>query len=91
MATGPLFESNTLPPEGQAVIYVFRPDQDYARAVAPDLMVDGKPAGAIQNGGYLVFNVEPGKHTIDIPYNFWSYGDCVPATVATEAGEIHYV
>ncbi|HEY4126677.1 MAG TPA: DUF2846 domain-containing protein [Gammaproteobacteria bacterium] len=92
MATGPQFQATVAAPEGQAVIYVFRPEQSYAKAVAPDLTVDGSKLGAIQNDGYLMAKVVPGLHTVDIPYNFWTWGDqCAPATLQANAGEIHYV
>lgn len=82
MATGPQFAVSASPPEGKAEIYVYRPDQEYAKAAAPDLTIDGAKVGTIQNGGYMMLNVAPGQHTIDIPYNFWTWGDhCAPAIV----------
>jgi hypothetical protein len=92
MATGPLFDGSASPPTGQAVIYVFRPDQSYARGNAPDLTVDGAKVGVIHNAGFLKVDVQPGRHTVDIPFNFWTWGDhCAPAIVKTNAGETHYV
>lgn len=92
MASGPQFQPGASPAEGQALLYVFRPDQDYARAVAPDMTVDGDKVGTIQNAGYVALKVAPGQHTVDIPHNFWNWDNhCAPATVQTKAGETHYV
>lgn len=92
LATGPQFVPGAAPTDGQAVIYVFRPEQSYQNTKAPDMTIDKQTVGAIYDGGYLMLKVAPGQHTVTIPLNFWSWSDhCTPAIVYTQAGEVHYV
>ena len=63
-ATGPQFEPVILS-ENQAVVYVYRPGQDYVgSAVAPNIMVDGERVGRLKNNGYSYKIVTPGEHEV---------------------------
>jgi hypothetical protein len=56
------------PPEGKALLFVFRDDGLAAMSLFP-LFVDEERVGDLSNGSYYVVEVEPGPHRLDFPFN----------------------
>jgi hypothetical protein len=54
------FESKS----GKSLIYVYRESAFIAGGVKHKLQLDGKPIGEMIQGGYMVLEVVPGKHTL---------------------------
>jgi hypothetical protein len=63
-ASGPKFSSLTEPETNQAVVYVYRPEQFENSGLYPTVHLNNNPTKNLRNGGYLVFKVAPGKHTV---------------------------
>jgi len=57
-----------------AVIYLYRPSRFANSAGYPKITLDGENKGGLKNGGYLVFRVSPGSHTITQEYSWtWDF------------------
>lgn len=65
VATGPLFTEAMAAPE-DAVIYVYRTRTATNSAFTPLIEVNGKEAGTIATGGYLVILVTPGFQYVEL-------------------------
>ncbi|MGH8397597.1 MAG: DUF2846 domain-containing protein [Gammaproteobacteria bacterium] len=91
-ASGPLFDSDTKPQPQKALILFFRPDLFYAGGASPDVYVDNAKVGSIDNGGYIVINLEPGGHVVTVPHNFWNWDEeCSPVELQVTASKTYYV
>ena len=96
MATGPVFTRIEPPFDGKATIYVFRKSDLYSfGGIFPDMKIDGNGKYPLKNNGYLRFEVDPGKHRIEIISELklsqlvtWPYRDI---TVDATAGGVNYV
>jgi hypothetical protein len=90
-ASGPAFVAE--PTSGnQSTIYLFRPSKFANGGASPDVVLDGRKVGSISNGGYLPLHVPSGSHTLEIPYNAWSWDiRCAPVTLQTDASTTYYV
>ena len=68
-ATGPIY-SEKEPSElsGKSEIVVFRESKIGASGSSFCLKIDDDPIGILSNGGYLSAIVEPGKHSVKIPF-----------------------
>mgnify|MGYP001794366032 CR=1 FL=1 len=67
-ATGPTYSEKIsgapeLKPEpGKALIYVYRLDQIRGSGLSSPFLDNGKQVGALNRGGYITFQTDPGKH-----------------------------
>jgi len=70
-ATGAKFQGFTKPQANKALVYIYRPAAFSAAGVnytAYDV-TNKKVIGAVRNGGYIKYNVKPGKITIAMMFN----------------------
>lgn len=90
-ATGPKFQSS-LPRDGQADIYVYRPSKFKLSGDVVPIQLNGADSGKLKNGGYLHFTVRPGEHLITIPTSFWGWNvECLPIKVQAVSSGEHFV
>ena len=64
--TGEAFSTLIKPPSGQGLLYLYRPDEYYGKALTFRVLIDGKEKGDIGNSAYMAIPVEPGKHSVEI-------------------------
>jgi len=66
-ASGPLFtesHSKQAPAPGKALVYVYRVDTFIAATVTADFLDNGKNVGAVNVGGYISYETDPGPHEL---------------------------
>lgn len=86
-ATGPIYskkEHNVL--EGKSEIVVFRESKIGASGSSFCVKIDDDPIGILSNGGYLSAIVEPGKHSVMIPFK-----EGLELEVETKEGESKFI
>jgi hypothetical protein len=92
--TGPgtIFQFSAASQE-ESIIYVYRTPALWGAGMYPNIEVDGKPAGALPNGAYLLIRTTPGKHVITAKGNLASMtaGKETPLPIETEAGDEVFV
>jgi hypothetical protein len=64
--SGEAFSKLAEPRENAALLYLYRPDEYYGKALSFGVAVDGKQKGDIGNGGYMIIPLDPGKRVIQI-------------------------
>jgi hypothetical protein len=82
--TGETFSTLVEPPNERGLLYVYRPDEHYGKALTFKIVIDGKEMGDVGNGAYMIIPVEPAKHSIQV--KGFGYKD-VPSEVDVPAGE----
>ncbi len=90
-APGPIFEMQTLK-ENSSILYVYRVKQFKGGGMYPHIYVDGKLQGPLRNGGYLAFDLKPGKHKIEAIGDDWKWD--LPAKsveLNSEIGQTYYI
>lgn len=85
---GEAFSNLVEPLIGQGLVYVYRPDEYYGKALSFKVVVDGKEKGDVGNGAYMVIPVEPGKHSIEVKGVGYSEE---PSQVEIPAGEFAFL
>jgi len=63
---GEAFSKLVEPLDGQGLIYVYRLDEYYGKALSFKVVIDGKEKGDVGNGAYMIIPVDPGKHSIEV-------------------------
>lgn len=66
-ASGPLYtEKDNLqaPAPDKALVYIYRVDTFIAATVTADFLDNGKNVGAVNVGGYIAYEVDPGEHEL---------------------------
>jgi hypothetical protein len=86
--TGEAFSTLLQPPDGSGLLYVYRPDEYYGKALSFKVVIDGKEKGDVGNGAYMIIPVEPGKHSIEV--KGFGYKD-EPSEVAVPVGELAFL
>jgi predicted small lipoprotein YifL len=87
-ASGPLYSPAPVP-DGQAAIYVYRPQRGFQMAGHPNVYIDGAMRHALKNGGYGVSLVAPGRHEVKVSGSLltnWMLRD-VQMTLEAGAGQ----
>ena len=64
--TGEVFSKLVDPVNGSGLLYVYRPDEYYGKALSFGVVIDGKAKGDLGNGAYMIIPVEPGRHTVEV-------------------------
>jgi hypothetical protein len=72
--------------QDKSLIYVYREDAMTNRKVVYNVSLDGKPVGQMISGGYTVFEVLPGVHTLIVA----TENDSILRGMF-EAGKIYYL
>jgi hypothetical protein len=72
------FHEEALRGQDDALVYVFRESSMVGAAVSWNLYLDGKVAGVLKQGAYMVFHLPPGAHAVRI-------GDTPPTLVGAIA------
>ena len=85
---GESFSKLAAPPNGRGLLYVYRPDEYYGKALNFKLVIDGKQIGDIGNGAYMIIPVEPGKHSIEV--KGFGYKD-VPNEIEIPSGDLAFL
>ena len=65
-ATGAPFVAPADPPAGEAVVYVYRLNNQAFRNVYPKVHINGEDRGALKNQGFLLFRLPPGLAEITV-------------------------
>ena len=65
-ATGPLYDGKVEVREGKAEIVVYRPDTFAHGGKSYYVHLDGQEVATLKNGGYVVLETTPEKHTVEI-------------------------
>ncbi|MFC4270217.1 DUF2846 domain-containing protein [Sneathiella chungangensis] len=89
-ASGPLYtERNNIntPAPGKALVYVYRIDTIIGSGVSAHLLDDGKDVGAVNVGGYFVYEADPGVHTLFTE----TTGIDEPTKIEMVAGQTYYL
>lgn len=66
-ASGPLYtekDYSRTPAPGKALVYVYRVDTFIAATVTADFLDNGKNVGALNVGGYITYEADPGEHEL---------------------------
>ena len=63
-ASGPIFKKSEPQSQGQATIYIYRPNQFFNAGGWPEIFVDDNKLFALKNQGYGVVQLPPGEHKI---------------------------
>jgi hypothetical protein len=87
-ASGPAFTGWDKPPEGKALLYVYRkvnfqPDMVYT------VKVDGETVGPVHHDGYLVVPITPGIRTVQVYEATYLAPATLPLPIKVEAGRIY--
>jgi len=94
-ATGSEFEKVTGFPEGDAVIYLYRPAALPMAGVWPGVSVDEVYIGPLKNGGYVPLVVRAGVHRIRVTRGEGALTEWQPSKleleVSAKAGQSYYV
>jgi hypothetical protein len=64
--SGEAFSHLVEPRANLALLYLYRPDENYGKALAFSVEVDGKERGNIGNGAYMIIPLDAGKRVIQI-------------------------
>jgi hypothetical protein len=64
--SGEAFSHLVEPRANLALLYLYRPDENYGKALAFSVEVDGKEKGNIGNGAYMIIPLDAGKRVIQI-------------------------
>jgi len=64
--SGEAFSKLVEPRENFALLYLYRPDEYYGKALSFTVVVDGQEKGDIGNGAYMIIPLDPGKRNIQI-------------------------
>ena len=96
-ATGPAF-SDAPPPGAKALVYIYRPYNQWMSTQDAGFDANGKRVGFLDPGGYTFFHAAPGHYEVR---QFWPLGiwtvqmpamwDSLKIPIDLKAGEIHYV
>jgi hypothetical protein len=65
-ASGPQFQALQPTDSAKAVLYFYRTPNYSNRATRPHVYIDGVDKGLLQDGGYYVYTLEPGKRVLEI-------------------------
>lgn len=65
-ASGPQFQALQATDGASAVLYFYRTPNYSNRAARPHVYIDGVDKGLLQDGGYQVHTLEPGKKVLEI-------------------------
>jgi len=77
---------------GYATLYIYRPLQFKLSGMAPNLKINDRETPKLLTGGYQVYRLKPGSHTISAPWDFVTWGiTTVPAKLNLVANEIAYI
>jgi len=90
-APGPVFEQRLMQ-DNSAVLYVYRAKRFKGGGVYPYIYVDGEMKAPLKNGGYLAFDLEPGRHKIEAIGRDWKWD--LPAKsveLVARAGKDYYI
>jgi len=64
--SGEVFSNLVEPRDESALLYLYRPDEYYGKALSFKVLVDGKERGDIGNAGYMIIPLDAGKRVIQI-------------------------
>jgi hypothetical protein len=83
-------------PEGMALVYVYRPYQDYAEGYNQILFVNGRPLTRLYNSGYFPVIVPPGD--VDLALGGYNFMDTASSKyrayrlqIEVKAGQTYFV
>jgi Protein of unknown function (DUF2846) len=65
-ASGPAFSPVEITDANKAIVYIYRPSNFIGGGSNPPVYVDEIKQGRLQNNGYLVYSIKPGKRMIGI-------------------------
>ena len=89
-ASGPKYTQHYAQANTAAVVYVYRPQRVVNCCVAPAVYINGVENGSLKNGGYLVFELLKGDHTVTVGDG--SYGfSAQTVSLSIEPGGVHYL
>ena len=73
-AYGKRFTNLDLVEDKKGVLYIYRPTRLLHGGTWPTINIDGQKVGSLKNGGYLVKEISPGKHVVEITGNIFIGG-----------------
>ncbi|MGF1736843.1 DUF2846 domain-containing protein [Photobacterium satsumensis] len=76
VATGPSFTKIIELEDDGSAIYLYRPSTIVNSGMAPDVYINGVKYSKLNDGGYQVYNLEPGSYQVVIDGNLltWFHG-----------------
>jgi hypothetical protein len=86
--SGSKFSGVAVPAADKAMLYVYRPNDYYAKAITFPLLLDNKKVADIGSAGFIKIPVAPGSHTL-VTETASMIDD--PITVAVKGGEIKFL
>jgi len=89
-ASGPQYSEHSASKASAGVIYVYRPTRAVNCCVAPAVYVDGVKRGELKNGGYLVYDLAAGKHSVQVGDGGYGF-DPQTQDVVIEPGGSYYL
>lgn len=76
-ASGPMYEP-LQSADNNAVLYIYRLPKFFRSAAYPWVYLDGVEQAPLKNGGYLAFEIPPGKHVLSVKgksLDQWDFAD----------------
>lgn len=65
-ASGPAYSQYQSQEANSSVVYIYRPSKSVNCCVAPAVYIDGQKKNSLKNGGYVVYELEPGAHVVAV-------------------------
>lgn len=65
-ATGPTYSQYQSQEANSSVVYIYRPSKSVNCCVAPAVYINGQKKNSLKNGGYVVYELEPGTHVVAV-------------------------
>lgn len=84
------FEKAPAPPEGYAVVYIYRPDSPPILR-SPKIIVDGKETLKLSNKAYSWFYVRPGNHAVATEWGIFGGAQEKNISLTVENGKTYYL
>lgn len=72
-ASGPQFRGLKPTVSTNAAVYLFRPHHFPDRNVFPYVFVDGTKRDPLRDSGYVVYQLSPGEHSIEVIGDYWTW------------------
>lgn len=70
-AHGPQFQEADPPSSGHAVLYIYRPEKKFNSGGFPYIYLNDEKKLPMRMGGYMIFNLDPGRHEIKAVGSTW--------------------
>lgn len=58
--------------KNMATVYLYRPFAMYGIVGSPDIFINDKEMGSLDNDSYVILKLQPGEHIFSVKWNFFS-------------------